>query len=166
MGPWPCSWEQASHRVSMTVLSCLMDFPVSDAPRNTAGDGLSDTLLQMNRNAVQESSARKRRASAMKPCEEPEAQLQGAQGSAWAPRVRSVGYCVAEHTDTRLRTSSKGAVLGKYLGSLENYNFSLVRKTAIASRGDARNPYLAASEGLGSLSPFRVTFSSCSQDVC
>ena len=37
-----------------------------------------------------------------------------------------------------LRTSSKGAVLGKYLGSLENYNFSLVRKTAIASRGDAR----------------------------
>ena len=101
MGPWPCSWEQASHRVSMTVLSCLMDFPVSDAPRNTAGDGLSDTLLQMNRNAVQESSARKRRASAMKPCEEPEAQLQGAQGSAWAPRVRSVGYCVAEHTDWR-----------------------------------------------------------------
>ena len=37
-----------------------------------------------------------------------------------------------------LRTSSKGAVLGKYLGSLENYNFSLVRKTAIASVGDAR----------------------------
>ena len=32
-----------------------------------------------------------------------------------------------------LRTSSKGAVLGKYLGSLENYNFSLVRKTAIES---------------------------------
>ena len=94
----------------MKVLSCLMDFPVSDAPRNTAGDELSDTLLRMNRNAVQESSARKRRASAMKPCEEPEAQLQGAQGSAWAPRVRSVGYCVAEHTDT-LRTSSKGAVL-------------------------------------------------------
>lgn len=33
-----------------------------------------------------------------------------------------------------LRTSSKGAVLGKYLGSLENYNFSLVRKTAIESQ--------------------------------
>ena len=118
--PWPCSWEQASHRVSMTVLSCLMDFPVSDAPRNTAGDGLSDTLLQMNRNAVQESSARKRRASAMKPCEEPEAQLQGAQGSAWAPRVRSVGYCVAEHTDA-LRTPSKAPCwgAGKYRRTLE-----------------------------------------------
>lgn len=70
----PDGWEQASHRVSMTVLSCLMDFPVSDAPRNTAGGALSDKLLQMNRNAVREryeSSARKLRASAMKPCEEP-----------------------------------------------------------------------------------------------
>ena len=65
-----------------------------------------------------------------------------------------------------LRTSSKGAVLGKYLGSLENYNFSLVRKTAIASRGDARTRISRAYRALGSLSPFSVTFSCCSQDVC
>ena len=82
-----------------------MDFPVSDAPRKTAGDARSaDTLLHMNRHTIREaheSSARKRWASAMEACEEPEAQLQGARGSAWAPRVRSVGYCVAEHTDWR-----------------------------------------------------------------
>ena len=84
-----------------------MDFPVSDAPRKTAGDARSaDTLLHMNRHTIREaheSSARKRWASAMEACEEPEAQLQGARGSAWAPRVRSVGYCVAEHTDWRAR---------------------------------------------------------------
>ena len=64
-----------------------------------------------------------------------------------------------------LRTSSKGAVLGKYLGSLENYNFSLVRKTAIESVGDARKRISRLVPGLGWLSPFGVTFSSCSEDV-
>ena len=45
-----------------------------------------------------------------------------------------------------LRTSSKGAVLGKYLGSLENYNFSLVRKTH-RKRRRREKTYLTVSAG-------------------
>ena len=42
-GRMPGGLKPDSHRVSMWVLSCVMDFPVSDAPRNTAGAALHNT---------------------------------------------------------------------------------------------------------------------------
>ena len=54
--------KPVSHRVSVWVLSCVIDFPVSDAPRNTAGAALQNTsgaaLVFDAVRATHESSAR------------------------------------------------------------------------------------------------------------
>ena len=61
-GRMPGGLKPDSHRVSMWVLSCVMDFPVSDAPRNTAGAALQNTsaavLVFDADRATGESSAR------------------------------------------------------------------------------------------------------------
>ena len=61
-GRMPGGLKPDSHRVSMWVLSCVMDFPVSDAPRNTAGAALQNTsaavLVFDADRATHESSAR------------------------------------------------------------------------------------------------------------
>ena len=61
-GRMPGGLKPDSHRVSMWVLSCVMDFPVSDAPRNTAGAALQNTsgaaLVFDAVRATHESSAR------------------------------------------------------------------------------------------------------------
>ena len=61
-GRMPGGLKPDSHRVSMWVLSCVMDFPVSDAPRNTAGAALHNTsaavLVFDADRATHESSAR------------------------------------------------------------------------------------------------------------
>ena len=61
-GRMPGGLKPVSHRVSVWVLSCVMDFPVSDAPRNTAGAALQNTsgaaLVFDAVRATHESSAR------------------------------------------------------------------------------------------------------------
>ena len=61
-GRMPGGLKPVSHRVSVWVLSCVIDFPVSDAPRNTAGAALQNTsgaaLVFDAVRATHESSAR------------------------------------------------------------------------------------------------------------